>query len=268
MTQRKAFTLIELLVVIAIIALLMAILMPALAHARKQARTIACRARLRQWGPIWHMYCSDNDGYFPSGNLNVNWPRGEWIITLRGLYQTKSDIVRCPMATKRMPSGAEYGGPFNTYVMGTGGTGNLQEEGSYGQNNWLFNPPASVKDIQGRPAEWHWRGINVKGVNRIPVFADTMWRGGGPYASGPRGDPPQSNGQWSGADAEMKHFCINRHDGITNFLFLDWTVRAVGIKELWTLKWHKEFDTRGRWTLAAGIGPSDWPDWMRSFRDY
>jgi prepilin-type N-terminal cleavage/methylation domain-containing protein/prepilin-type processing-associated H-X9-DG protein len=270
MGKRKAFTLIELLVVIAVIALLMSILMPALSRAKKQARNVACRATLKQWGPIWFMYCSDNDGSFPSGNDDVNWTRGEWIIALRSLYETRSEILRCPMATRRLPSGENQGGPFNTYVMGTGGTGNLQEECSYGQNNWLFNPPTGAGVIQGRDPAWYWRNTNVKGnLNNIPVFADTMWRGGAPsYKDSNRIDPPQFNGQWLNAGHEMKHFCVDRHSGSVNHLFLDWSVRPVGIKELWTLRWHRQFDTRGRWTLAGGVSPADWPEWMRSFKDY
>lgn len=269
MRRYKAFTLLELLVVIAVIALLMAILMPALSRAKKQARTVACRALLKQWGPIWYMYCSDNNGCFSNGTITgIGWNRGEWVIVLRDLYETKSNVLLCPTAGKRLPTGQEWGGPFNSYVMGAGGTRNLQEEASYGQNNWLFNPPGSVKDIQGRPSEWHWRSMNVRSAGEIPVFADTMWRGGGPYTYGIRGDPPQFDGQWLGADREMMHFCINRHDGCTNFLFLDWSVRAVGLKGLWTLRWHKTFDMHGPWTKAGGIEPSDWPAWMRGFKEY
>jgi len=268
--KRKGFTLIELLVVIAVIALLMAILMPALSRAKKQARAVACRALLRQWGPIWYMYCNDNDGNFSNGNITgVDWRRGEWVIVLRSLYDTKGDILRCPMATKPLPGNVEYGGPLNTYRMGTGGQGNLQEEASFGQNNWLFNPPPSVKNIQGRLSEYHWRTMYVKPAAEIPVFADTMWRGGGPSVSGTAGDPPSFNGEWLGAGHEMKHFCIDRHGGYNNFLFLDWSVRTVGVKELWTLKWHKQFDNlRGPWTKGGGVTPDRWPDWMRGFRDY
>jgi prepilin-type N-terminal cleavage/methylation domain-containing protein len=264
MRKHGAFTLIELLVVIAIIALLMAILMPALARARRQARAVACQALLKQWGPIWYMYCNDNNGYFSNGTIqNIGWNRGEWVIVLRSAYETKSDIVRCPMAVKRLPK-VEYGGPFNTYIMGD----NIGEEASFGQNNWLFNPPASVNAIQGRPSEWHWRTMNVRHGAEIPVFADTMWRGGGPYASGARGEPPRFNGEWVGADAEMRHFCIDRHNGSINHLFLDDSVRQVGIKEIWTLRWHRRFDVRGQWTKAGGVQTSDWPEWMRKFKDY
>jgi hypothetical protein len=51
-------------------------------------------------------------------------------------------------------------------------------------------------------------------------------------------------------------------------VFLDWSVRKVGLKELWTLKWDREFDTAGPWTKAGGVRPGDWPEWMRRFKDY
>jgi len=59
-----------------------------------------------------------------------------------------------------------------------------------------------------------------------------------------------------------------RDDGGINFVFLDWSVRKVGLKELWTLKWDREFDTAGPWTKAGGVRPGDWPEWMRRFKDY
>ena len=62
--------------------------------------------------------------------------------------------------------------------------------------------------------------------------------------------------------------CINRHSGGMNMLFMDWSVRKVGLKEPWTLKWHRRYDTANRWTRAGGAMPEDWPEWMRSFRDY
>ncbi|MCU0918432.1 MAG: type II secretion system GspH family protein [Planctomycetes bacterium] len=269
MRKHRGFTLIELLVVIAVIALLMAILMPALSRARSQARNVACRALLKQWGPIWYMYCNDNNGYFCSGNMpDISWARGEWVVALRTQYETRSEILRCPMAVKRLPSGENHGGPFNSYVMGGGGIGDMREEASFGQNCWLFNPPAGITKIQNRPCEWNWRTMNVRQAGEIPVFADTMWRGGGPTINGAKGDPPLFNGQWVDAGSEMKHFCIDRHNAFTNHLFLDWSVRAVGLKELWTLKWHKTFDVRGPWTKAGGATTADWPEWIRRFKDY
>jgi hypothetical protein len=37
-------------------------------------------------------------------------------------------------------------------------------------------------------------------------------------------------------------------------------VRPAGLKELWILKWHRNYDTHA--------DPPVWPEWMREFRDY
>jgi len=66
----------------------------------------------------------------------------------------------------------------------------------------------------------------------------------------------------------MTPFCMNRHNGYVNGLFLDWPVRKAGLKELWTLKWHKDFNTANEWTKAGGVTPGQWPRAMRGFRDY
>jgi prepilin-type N-terminal cleavage/methylation domain-containing protein/prepilin-type processing-associated H-X9-DG protein len=66
MRQRRGFTLIELLVVIAIIAIIAAILFPVFAQAREAARQSICSSNLRQIGMAVRMYLQDNDGYcFP-----------------------------------------------------------------------------------------------------------------------------------------------------------------------------------------------------------
>lgn len=61
---------------------------------------------------------------------------------------------------------------------------------------------------------------------------------------------------------------MNRHEANTNGLFLDWSVRKIGLKELWTLRWYMDFDRAGWWTRAGGVKPEDWPPWMRNFKDY
>jgi prepilin-type N-terminal cleavage/methylation domain-containing protein len=151
MNKSRGFTLIELLVVIAIIALLMAILMPALNRVKKQARMAACQMNLKQWGVIWSMYCQDNDGHFCMESNKAGWPRGNWIIALRPLYRTRAGILICPMAKKRLPNMPNHGSWDRTYIMGTGGEGNLREECSYGLNCWVYNPYPGETAIQSRP---------------------------------------------------------------------------------------------------------------------
>jgi len=72
----------------------------------------------------------------------------------------------------------------------------------------------------------------------------------------------------AGGTLGMGNLAINRHNEHVNGLFLDWSVRKIGLKELWTLKWHLQFDTANAWTKAAGVQPEDWPHWMRGFKDY
>ena len=281
MNKSRGFTLVELLVVIAIIALLMAILMPTLNRVKKQAKSAACKMNLHQWGLIWGIYCDGNDGKFCTDSGGGGWPRGKWIVALRSEYQTKSDILRCPIAVNPPidTGGIEnHGGPFNSYYMGKTGGVVIEDECSYGANCWIYAPLPGQTEIQNRPTKWNWVRPNVRGTNYIPVFADSMWRGGGPTSGHPsevrtglgaeRSNPPADDGQWDGAKHEMKHFCINRHHEKINMLFMDWSQRSVDLKELWTLKWHRNFNTRGPWTRAGNVLPREWPLWMRGFKDY
>jgi prepilin-type processing-associated H-X9-DG protein len=66
----------------------------------------------------------------------------------------------------------------------------------------------------------------------------------------------------------MNRVCVDRHNGTLGALFCDWSVRTVGIKELWTLKWHKRFNINGAFTKAGGMDQGSWPQWMRHYKEY
>ena len=111
-------------------------------------------------------------------------------------------------------------------------------------------------------------GLIVKKAYTVPVFFDCSWYDAMPSSEN---EPPEWDGFMGVIGVsynEMTLVCINRHDGYINCTFLDWSVRKVGLKELWLLKWHRNFDTAGPWTKAGGVQPENWPDWMRKFRDY
>ena len=275
--KQKAFTLIEVLLVIAIIALLMAILIPALQRVRKQARAVKCQANLRQWGTIFAMYTDDNNGYFPRRTSDS----GRWMDSLRSYYRSEPKSRLCPMATKLAhPAGAAILDPHparfyaELYIGGDKFTawGKLLtasgptegDFGSYGINGWVYVPGADT--VYGKPAESFWKSVNARGANNIPLFLDCWFWCAWPEDTE---SPPSFDGdKWSRRDDSMQRFCINRHDGYVNGLFLDWSARKVGLKELWTLKWHRQFNTAGPWTKAGGAKPEDWPKWMRRFKDY
>jgi prepilin-type processing-associated H-X9-DG protein len=66
----------------------------------------------------------------------------------------------------------------------------------------------------------------------------------------------------------MNRVCVNRHDGFLNGVFADWSVRKIGLKELWTLKWSRGYNIAGQWTKGGGCQPSAWPEWLQRFKDY
>jgi prepilin-type processing-associated H-X9-DG protein len=67
---------------------------------------------------------------------------------------------------------------------------------------------------------------------------------------------------------EMRRVCLNRHNGAVNSVFLDWSIRRVDLKELWTFKWNRTFNTNGAWTRQGGVQTENWPEWMRGMKDY
>jgi len=276
------FTLIELLVVIAVIALLMAILLPVLGRVRNQARAIVCRANLKQWGMTLAVYVEDNQGRFACN------PRGwDGIWLLRGAFPSRDpngpddslhpfeteDIACCPMAVRPDAEGfyfATMSGFPPVIAEGRGGSTYSAWEmttpapafrASYGFNSWLFH----VRFFEPSPEYTPYLNIfGLRGKADIPMLLDSGEPCGRPDESS---SPPSL--RWAGRDwLGMGTFCMNRHGEYVNSLFLDWSVRKVGLKELWTLKWRRAYDTAGPWTTAGGVEPGDWPKWMRHFKDY
>ncbi len=277
MGGRRAFTLIELLVVIAIIALLMSILMPALSRVRKQARHVACRANLRQWNLFFSMYTGETGGSFQAGWDRNGTHNYHWFNALRPLYKNDHKIGLCPTAVK--PIFDEDGvqapelnifnawGRFTLERDGAGyAPGPLGDWGSYGINGWVENPPPDAKAVfENFDTSNNWRTPSVKGAANVPLMMDALRFNVFPL---PTDAPAQNPYQAWQSTVHMQRICIDRHDGATNVAFLDWSVRRVDLKELWTLKWHKTYKTDGPWTKAGGVAPTDWPEWMRRYRDY
>jgi len=275
MYKSKGFTLIELLVVIAIIMLLMAILLPVAQQVRNRARAVVCQTNLKQWGTIFFMYTEDNEGNFLSDSGMAQWfirgsylPEGDPNKPPIYTYVNAKGIACCPMAVRAGNNG-EFSSSFILHnalkyqIKGTVGTAFEAWEitspppkfrCSYGFNDRLFS--RRQWNLYRFTPSYDWKGLDVfsiKNRDKIPIFLDATYSSFRFYE---RGGPLEQG------------FCINRHNGFVNGLFLDWSVRKIGLKELWTLKWSDDFDTAGPWTTAGGVQPEDWPDWMRGFKDY
>ena len=254
MNKRNAFTLVELLVVIGTIALLMAILLPVFEGARNQARAAVCQSNLNQCGLLFQIRTSEDEDCFLCNEPNATCA----FDPLREYDSAFDKCLLCPMATEKNPNNI-IGSTFQAWWCGV----HQGHTGSYGLNAWcnIVDP----NKMSTKATEWKWMRCDQKGANNIPVLLDGVC----PFASPLDTDnPPLYEGGASGTWHNMPSYCINRHDGGINGLFMDWSVRKVGLKELWTLKWHREFNTSNRWTKGGGAKPEDWPDWMRQFTDY
>jgi prepilin-type N-terminal cleavage/methylation domain-containing protein/prepilin-type processing-associated H-X9-DG protein len=250
--KRSGFTLVELLVVIAIIALLLSILMPSLSKARDQARMVVCKSNLKQFGLCYAMYVDQNNGFFEDG---VNWTVNSmtmWMDVLRPYY-ADMDKARCCPSTPR-PSNltaTSYGTSKTAWIYNHGDPPQY-DYGSYAVNGWIVNPK-TYPGGWGDPANL-WRSSNQKGTTNIPILADGLWFHAVPDST----DRPSVYSTYmSYPGFSMQRVCSDRHGGKTDVAFMDWSVRTVGLKQLWKLKWHRNYDVNAKEPL--------WSQWMKKY---
>jgi prepilin-type N-terminal cleavage/methylation domain-containing protein/prepilin-type processing-associated H-X9-DG protein len=277
MKIKKGFTLVELLVVISIIALLLAILVPALGKAKKQAKGVSCLSQLRQWGLAFGMYTSEHNGKFPQGWTGVtpeDYGKGKyvWISALEPYYGRDKKMLVCPGTTLQKvayaPNGVATGkqGPDVVWVEYDEQRSYLKGKFvSYAINHWVSDTKSVVEK------EKFWRSINNTGkfgTSNIPVLMDgQFWL----VRTRDTDKAPQYDGmfRWENvaSSGEMCRVCSSRHGNTTNVLYMDFSVRRTGLKQLWRLKWHKTFDT-GAGPVNGKPYPIGWSDWMKICRDY
>ena len=104
--------------------------------------------------------------------------------------------------------------------------------------------------------------VDIRGSGAVPMFLDCKLVDTYPLDTSP--PPALPDADCYGEEFltnPMKMICMDRHSGGINGVFVDGSTRKVHLKELWTLKWHKDYNTSGPWTLPTAV----WPDWMAGF---
>jgi prepilin-type N-terminal cleavage/methylation domain-containing protein/prepilin-type processing-associated H-X9-DG protein len=249
------FSLVELLIVIAIIALLIGMLLPAIGRVRRIGRSAVCLSNLQQLGAAYKMYLNANANHSLPNTSTVT--QLTWWEALNSYCPGIKRILLCPEATE--PGNAIGGafrawGPNATFDVGAP-TWKVRDTftGSYAINAWLLEPTADEKNDL---SQW-WKSQsmtpNARGSERIPVFGDCIMAWGTPtdsdtppvdlinplpFRTGLENPPP------AGPKGSMAYFCLDRHFGAVNIVFLDGHAENVGLAELWKLKWNNIFKPR------------------------
>jgi hypothetical protein len=262
--------------------------MPALARVRRQAKAVLCQSNLKQLAICYSMYADDFEGRFMQGWIEggPTEPEDYWVEALRRYYAGSnkrignpdnlppdgSDLRLCPMADiygTRLGKGPYGpGGVFFSWGLFTGGFPSTEWDcvnggvyGSYGFNEWMCDPPPSVTVIQTHETKNNWRTSETKGAGFIGIHGDQQWIDAWPDGK----EPPLYEGiPWGtgGPENSMRRICINRHNRYVNWAFMDYSVRKLGLKQLWRIKWHRRYDLQVvvDWTIGTG--------WLRSYKDY
>lgn len=257
MKKVRAFTLMELLVVIAIIALLLSILLPSLQKVKELAKIVVDQSNCRQWTVILSTFATEHDDALHPGPMSGADPvyNGKrWMNILRDYYEDP-DIRLCPSATKIASHvyGSNWGldvawGDFSESSAPQVDEGDY---GSYGLNWWACNPP-NAESCWGEIKNYYenyWKKLSTcKNPSETPFIVDCVWYGMWPFhTNNPPRDPTDKTQYHSGTGISahtLRNACIPRHGNAVNVALMDGTARKVGLKDLWTLKWHRNFDTR------------------------
>jgi prepilin-type processing-associated H-X9-DG protein len=282
MKSRTFFTKKDLFVtVFCIIFMLMNI--AAVSGGRKRAKELLCASNLRQWGIIFLTFANDNNGSMMGGwqgaGEECTPEESLWMGALMPYYgENNYQLLCCPTAANpKSPSlPMVAGGTFATW-------GPLQAYpplwnvpngcyGSYGINDWVCNPtkdeenpysgciiPMSEWMGYGRNSSPYWKSPNVRDAGNVPCFLDSIYLNSWPHHA----TAPQEYEEevWLNYDNQTGGFNINRHEGAVNAVYLDGSVRRIGLKSLWYQKWHRYYD----FNEVLPLDSPDWPEWMKDF---
>jgi prepilin-type N-terminal cleavage/methylation domain-containing protein len=238
--RSRAFTLIELLVVIAIVAILAALLLPVLNQTKSTAQTILCLSNTKQLAMTSTVYINDDGTYGDLSLLEANW--------------------YCPRApfNPKVLRIADWYGAVNSAWIG-GNPTNATATGSYARNDFFCGQLDAKQfnfrresDIQ-EPAKTGFMADALVSTaspleTDLPAhnlfYGDPMFpRNGETIGNGGLGvlAIPRHNARLS--DAATNFDPKNMLPGAINVGFADVHAETVRLEKLWTLDWHKGWQT-------------------------
>jgi prepilin-type processing-associated H-X9-DG protein len=253
-------------------------------HRAEIAKMVVCQAELNRMHHAVSMFSQDNDGYLwpdwwsqtylaqqDADNLDYNPITGVmWTYVLQD-YLRNPKILFCPSARKvasidgntpdPRPAYREWGHtnwawytPWAPPMKATG----KSAMSSYGINDFVAKPYRLNQFDQANADKQYWGSLNQEGADKIPLLFDSAW-----YATTPTDSSPPNP-----SALDKYHYpytfgsvCLPRHNGGINMLFMDGSIRRVVIKELWGLKWSRQFNTNNQYTRPDY---GRWPAWIEA----
>ena len=207
---------------------------------RRRAKEMVCASNLRRWGAVLFACAEDHQGYFTDRDDGVY-----WLEALEPYYGNRK-LLLCPEARRTASEGGRN--PHMAWKV-------EYYEGDYIRGSYVINLWVAYSE-----GDRYWRTPYVSCASSVPMMLDGQWKGMQPY---PFDEPPMYEGDvWTpGPYDEMRRACVNRHNGV-NAVFMDGSVRKVGLKHLWVLWWYRGWEDD-----LAQVGFPAWPEWMSNFKE-
>lgn len=227
--------------VIAIMAILLTLLTPALQKARKQAQFVKCSTNLKALQYATVQYFLDyNKGFAYIDPVTNNYDL--YLKELNEYIDNVDEARYCPSTfVSEDPAATDYiwGSSSKAWMWHWGLPD--PEYGSYSLNGWLYTEldmgeeNANLVNSQNK--------IDRVGADEIPGYGDAVWVDAWPRDT----DTCPANFNLDGNPnngGKMSMYLVNRHKDRTNLSFMDGHVQSVYLHELWSFKWHAEFETQ------------------------
>lgn len=227
----RGFTLVELLVVVSIIALLIAILLPSLRKAREQAKCAVCLSNLHQIGLSLTTYALENHDYMAAAACaSADAPEETYWLCVLQRYANQSLVARCPKDRTDKPF-LDWGNPPEDRA-----TWQNYRWSSYAINFSLVPTPQN-------PHEYN-RLDTIRHPDSVIYLAEIHCGGSYDYGDHIHAD------RWDGDEDPKNEVAWDRHQGRSNYLFVDSHVEPLHWKKTW------EFPSRNLWWPSHAPG---WP---------
>ncbi len=224
-----------------------------------------------------------NDG---NGGDTPDWGLGYWLADLKAYRGDDIKTLTCPSAKKVNPGFAsnpmgEYQGWIN-YSAAWGypmeGLSDVSFDNpipiSYSMNGFATNPDKGSEIEQTdrsngtvpAPYDYCWKKFEkLSSPDVVPIFSDGRWLGGFSnsdrigYLQPPATLKEAENGTSMYYNWGIGQYCIPRHISGTNMLYGDFSTRKTDLKDLWKLKWNRNFNINNRYAIDETV----FPDWIK-----